>query len=293
MPRHPNPIPYRPAGRAILLVVMLAVLTPALPAHAAMVAPHALFIDHRVRSTALHVHNPDDVPVEIEVQLIYGFPRGDGEGGVQVFLEEAPPADAPSCAGWIKAYPRRLTLGPGEKQIVRLLAKPPAALPDGEYWSRVVVSSQAAPEPQELEGRDGVQVGLSLGTRTIISLNYRKGPMSTGVEVSELHGWIEPEALHLDMALARRGTAAWLGRLDLVLLDGAGREVQHWDQALAVYEPLRRRLELPFEAEPQPGHYTLSMRYSTEREDLPPEGVLPSQEVLRSMALSFPDTLNE
>ncbi len=297
MPRRPKRLPtmtLRAEAGVLTLLLLLSLLGgQAEPADAAMVAPHALFIDHRVRSTSVHVLNPDDVPVEIKVELIYGYPRGDGDGGVRVFLEDLPAPGDPSCAGWVKAYPRRVTLLPGQKQTIRLLAKPPAALPDGEYWSRVVIISQAAPEVQDLEGSEGVRVGLTLSTRTIISLNYRKGPMSTGIEVPRLRGSVDSAAVHLEMDLRRKGTAAWLGQLDVVLMDPSGKELQRWDRALAVYEDHGRRLEFPLDSRLIPGHYTLSMRYSTERKDLPPEGILPSEEVIRSMALSFPDTLGD
>lgn len=262
-------------------------------AQATTVAPHALFIDHRVRSTALFVYNPDDKPVEISVELVYGFPRGNGEGGVEVFLEDSPAKDAPSCAQWVKAMPRRLILPPGERQTIRLLARPPAGLADGEYWSRVIISSKSAAEPVELEEAKGVQVGLDLATRTIISLNYRKGPVTTGIEVAQLRGALERDAVRLDMSLLRRGDAAWLGQLDVVLLDLGGREVQRWDQALAVYENIDRVLLFPLDEKPNAANYTLSLRYSTERDDLPPEGILPSEEIVRSMSLTLADSVGD
>ena len=108
---------------------------------------------------------------------------------MKVFLEPDPPAGEPSCADWVRALPRRVILQPGQRQTVRLLAQPPAGLPDGEYWSRVVISSKSLPrdgDTVEVEGHEGVRVGLTLSTRTIISLNYRKGPVSTGLDVESL-----------------------------------------------------------------------------------------------------------
>jgi hypothetical protein len=268
-----------------LTLVVLAVATPAA---ATLIAPHALFIDHRVRSAALNLHNPDDVPVEIMVDLVYGFPRGDGEGGVRVFLEENPAPDAPSCAKWVRALPRRIVLDPGQSQTIRFLAQPPADLPDGEYWSRVVVSSnpmERENELSEVDGAEGVRVGLQLVTRTIISLNYRKGDVVTGVGLAELTAGLSGDSLHLSMDLHRTGNAAWLGQVDAILLDAEGEELQRWNRALAVYEDYRRELDFELDEPALPGRYTLSLRYSTERGDLPPEGILESEEILRSVPL--------
>jgi len=281
--------------RHLLRTLSLAMLfCPLLPMDslAVLVAPHALFIDHRERSTVLYVHNPDDHPVEVEIGLSYGYPRGDGKGGIKVFLEDHPEPGEPSCAAWVQALPRRMVLQPRQRQAIRLLARPPAGLPDGEYWSRVIVSSQKAAEPRKLEQSEGVQVGLALATRTIISLNYRKGKVSTGVDLRHMRARVDSAAVHLDLDLHRSGNAAWLGQVDAVLSDASGREVQRWNRALAVYEDLQRSLNLPLDDPPLPGRYTISLQLDTDRADLPPEGILPCPAVVRSMALVYERTTN-
>ncbi len=273
------------ASAALLLLMIVCC---AGQAAATLIAPHALFIDHRIRSAAMYLHNPDDKPVEINVELIYGYPRGDGEGGVWVFMEEDPAEGEPSCADWVRALPRRVILMPGQRQTIRFLARPPAGLPDGEYWSRVVVSSQAVErdlEGTEVEGAEGVRVGLRLATRTIISLNYRKGPVTTGIELDQLTAELGKRSLTVGMNLTRQGDAAWLGQVDAVLLDADGKELQRWDRAIAVYEDHRRVLEFPLDRPRTPGNYMLSLRYSTDRADLPPEGILPSTTLVRAIPL--------
>ncbi|RKZ14161.1 hypothetical protein DRQ53_12185 [bacterium] len=277
---------HRSLPSALLSCALLVVF--AAQASATLIAPHALFVDHRIRSAAIFLHNPDDKPVEVSIELIYGYPRGDGDGGVKVFLEREPEAGEPSCAGWIRALPRRVILLPGQRQTVRLLARPPANLPDGEYWSRVAVTSIAVKresESVEVAGAEGVRVGLELATRTIISLNYRKGPVTTGIDVERFGAGISSDAVTVDMNLRRLGDAAWLGRFDAVLLDSEGDEIEHWDRAIAVYDDIYRVIALPLEQPRGPGNYMLSLTWSTAREDLPPEGILPATTVVRAVPL--------
>ena len=267
--------------------VMTAVLVGlAVQSGATLIAPHALFIDHRVRSGAIFLHNPEDKPVEISVELIYGYPRPDGSGGVHVFLEPEPATSEPSCADWVRALPRRVVLMPGQRQTIRLMAQPPSDLPDGEYWSRVVISSKAAQRPTEgeaVEGVEGVRVGLSLATRTIISLNYRKGPVSTGVELGELTATPNRDEISVAMDLKRLGDAAWLGQVDAVLLDAEGDEVARWDQLLAVYEDQVRTMRFPLRRRQPAGNYLLSLTLSTERKDLTSDEILPAGTVVRAV----------
>lgn len=277
---------FSSAGAGSLLLAGL--MAWSADAAATLIAPHALFVDHRVRSAAIYLHNPDDKPVEVSIELIYGYPRGDGEGGVKVFLDPDPAETEPSCASWIRALPRRVTLEPGQRQTIRLLAQPPVGLPDGEYWSRVAITSVALEregESQPVEGADGVRVGLDLQTRTIISLNYRKGPVRTGIEVGDLGARIDGDALTVDMDLRRQGDAAWLGRVDATLLDTQGKELKHWDRAVAVYDDHHRSLSFDLDRNYPAGSYTLSLTWSTARDDLPPEGVLPAATVVRAIPI--------
>lgn len=272
-------------------LVLLAILVGcAAQAGATLIAPHALFIDHRVRSGAIFLHNPDDKPVEINVDLVYGYPRPDGNGGVHVFLEPEPAEGEPSCAEWVRALPRRVMLMPGQRQTIRLMAQPPAGLPDGEYWSRVIISSKAAPresEAAQAEGVEGVRVGLSLATRTIISLNYRKGPVSTGLELGEIAATPDGDEIAVTMDLERLGDAAWLGQVDAILLDAEGEEVARWDRLLAVYEDQVRTVRFPLGRRKFSGEHMLSLSLGTGRKDLTPEEVLPSVTIVRAVPLQF------
>ena len=157
----------------------------ATPASAIVLAPHALFIDHHTRSGILYIQNPGDDVEEVTVELEYGYPASDSAGGVHIELVPNPPADAPSAAGWVRALPQRMRVQPGARQAVRLLAQPPAELPDGEYWSRVIVTSHAAQAPVTVSEEQAVRVGLTLEMRTITSLTYRKGQVTTGVTLDD------------------------------------------------------------------------------------------------------------
>ena len=104
-------------------------------------------------------------------------------------------------------------------------------------------------------------------------------------ELGRLSAQLGENAVTVAMELARRGEAAWLGKVDAVLLDFEGNEVSRWDKALAVYEDHSRVVRFPLESAPGPGDYMLSLTWSTEREDLDPEYVLPAPTVVRAIPL--------
>ena len=197
------------------------------------------------------------------------------------------PAGAPSAAGWVRAYPRRVVVPPGAQQMVRLMATPPAGLADGEYWSRIVITSrQAAPAVQVADS--GVRAQINVELRTIISLMYRKGEVQTGLELNDFRAQLRGDSLVVWMDLARSGNAAWLGTAR-VSLAGDGVAQQDWDTQLAVYAPLRRRLAFAV-GTLRPGRYSARLLLSTARDDIPQANILPAPAIERmvTLAVAYP-----
>ncbi len=250
-----------------------------------LVAPHHIFMDHRVRSGTIELYNPSDQTEEVSIETVFGYPATDSAG--RLFLYTAPDrvgaADARSAAGWIRAFPRRMTIRPGERQTVRLLAEPPAALPDGEYWTRVVVHSKGQQLPVAgVSDTTTIQVGLDLEVRTVIALTYRKGEVSTGVQISELAASIVDDSLLVRPLLRRQSDAAYIGLLRTELVDAFGNVVREWENQVAVYYALHRQLAFGLGDLPE-GPYWVRVTVATDRSDVEPENLLPAQTVRDSV----------
>jgi fimbrial chaperone protein len=268
---------YAPA----LLAVVALILSP-LVADAVLVAPHAIFMDQRTRTGEFTIANPGKESEEVDIALEFGYPATDSTGNPYVLLVPSPSANQPSAAAWIQAYPRRVRLAPGQRQVIRLLATPPANLPDGEYWSRVIVTSRHS-SVAPIAADSGLQAGLTFELRTIIGLIYRKGPLHTAVHLQDVHGSTQRDSLVVWTTLQREGDAAYLGSLHVWVADHAGRMTQEWHTPVAVYYGIRRRLALPLAPLP-PGHHMVHVEVTTAREDLPQQNVLPAPAVADSFA---------
>lgn len=245
-------------------------------ARAIVVAPHHAFLDHRTRSGVIYLHNPGAEPEEVSISFVFGYPASDSAGNVSVRFIEEPAPDDPSLAGWIRAFPRRARVEPGATRAVRLLARPPAGLEDGEYWARAIVSSRPAEPPPTPAETDGVEVGLTLEVRTVIPVTYRKGSVSTGVAITGTEAAVVRDSLITRIGLRRVGNAAFLGTLHLSLTNAAGDTAISVDRQVAVYRELLRRTALSIDDIPA-GPYELNVRIDTDRSDLDPELVLEAE----------------
>ena len=277
--------------RRFRFTLAAALAVPAIAqAQGVLVAPHAVVIDHRTRSGSLSLYNPGDAAAEVSLSTFFGYPVTDSAGEFDLRTVERPAATMPSAAGWLEAFPKRMVLQPKERQTVRLLARPPAGLPDGEYWARLVVTAKAGAVP--VSGADtasGISVGLNLEVRTVLPLQYRKGTVATSVRTGRLSAGIERDSLAVRLRLERQGTAAYIGTVRGALADSAGRTLATFSGPVAVYYEVEPRFTaaLPGGKLP-PGNYRVKVEVTTERQDLAPETILAARPVRDSVELHLP-----
>lgn len=231
------------AGR-IAAVVVTAILLGAAALGAVSVSPMSVFMSHTNRTATITLYNPNPLPEEIDIAFAFGYPQSDSAGEVTVPLSEVAPDGEPSAVPWLRAFPRRLVLQPGQQQIVRILAQPPAGLEDGEYWSRILVTATGGRPPVEQQIQPDVRVAISMRTIIVASLNYRKGQLTTGVAVTGAGAVRTPDGLQVTLDMERQGEAAYLGRVRLELLDAAGSVLHEEEDVLSVYRTLRRRFTI-------------------------------------------------
>jgi P pilus assembly chaperone PapD len=277
-------------NRVLLAGITLVLLPTRLPAQGVLVAPHAVIIDHRTRSGSLTLYNPGDQPAEVTLSSFFGYPVSDSTGGFELRTVEQPEPQYPSAAKWIDAFPKRMLLGPKERQTVRLLARPPVGLADGEYWARLVVSAKGGTVPvQGVADSSGVRVALALEIRTVIPLQYRKGRVTTGVRTSSLAAKVEKDSLAVRLRLDRTGNAAFLGTLRGALVDSTGRVITTLISPLAVYYDMEPRVTAPLPAAGlRPGLYRLKIDVAAQREDIPAELVLSTPPARDSLEVHLP-----
>lgn len=179
-------------------------------------------------------------------------------------------------------------MAPLERHTVRLLATPPPGLPDGEYWARLVISAKGGRVPiSGVTDTAAIQVGLTLEVRTIIGVAYRKGPVRTALALSHLRAAVVRDTLEVWSRLERQGNAAFVGTVRGTLVDSVGVVRGEFSSPVGVYYTLEPRFRAPVGRLPR-GRYRLRFEVTTEREDLPPEVVLPAPVARDSVEVAVP-----
>lgn len=252
--------------RRCCMLVVLALPIPAF-AQAILVAPQSVVLSSRDRTGTVELYNPSSRASEITIRAVYGHPTTTPDGDLTLAIVEQPDSTEPSAAGFVDAFPRRLVLQPNQRQTVRLLARPPVGLAEGEYWARLVIAARDAEAPAAPTDSSGVSVGLTLEVRTIIAVNYRNGAQRTGVQLGELSATASGDSLVVRAPMQRTGTAAWIGLTSVKLLNATGAVVASQTMQTAVYQSISPRFSFDRRGL-APGQYRIAVDMTTDRPDV-------------------------
>ena len=281
-------LPYRSvtSRAALVAVVALGMIATSPPAQAqgVLVAPTVIFANSRTRSATMDLINTSAGPSEITVETQFGYPVTDSAGGISVKLVDTTEVGAPSIAKYVVAYPRKVTVPAGAKQTIRLLVHPPANLADGEYWSRIIITSRGGPvrlSARSTTDTNAIQVGVQLVVRTVTTLLYRQGAVTAAVAASALTADRLGDSIIVRAKISRSGTGVFLGMAHLELTDGTGRVVALLDRQLPVYYPLAPRYSLSIPKESR-GPYSVRLKLANDRDDIPTKDRLPFATVIET-----------
>ena len=229
------------------------------------IAPPSITLDDRTPTGRFIVHNGSYTAVEVEVDLLYGY-QHTNEEGKPFFMryEDAPDGDDHSALDWVRIYPRHFILQPGEQQFVRMAARPPAGLPQGEYWVRPVFVTQ---EPMQYHADAGeteaISARVNLRRRDVLSVTYRRGTVNTAISISELTAEKKEGKIIVKANLERGGNAAYRGGARIQVFNERGDKVAGNGVGLTVFKSQVRAFEIAADELPS-GNYSVELDISTE-----------------------------
>lgn len=278
MPRY---IPF------LCLIIILTAVSWSVSEASVGVFPQTLFINYPNRSVAITASNPTDSRQELWIEFRYGYPTVNDSGKFIMKYMEDPPAGEPNAVPWLRAYPQRFVLEARESQVVRIMVQPPVGLAAGEYWARVVVSSQprAVRAPQTPGG--GITASMDFISQVDVPLQVRMGSVTSGVKIRGITSVVENGTLKMGVDVSRLGNASFWGTMKLFLRDGDGRVVANRDKHVAIYRDLVYPLTMDV-TNLTPGAYVLELDVNNVRPGVPSQFRTKSDAVRFTYQLTIP-----
>lgn len=228
------------------------------------VAPVSLHMsDANKNGYLLLRNNSNNSTWEVSIDMKFGYPRTDSTGNINIYFPDTVTANDPSAVGWVSFFPRKFLLKPQEEQTVRVVAKPPKGLKEGEYWGRPIITSQAL-NAEDTTNNSQIGVGLSVKFQTVIAFNYRKGKSSTGIIMSSFDAVYENDKITVLADLKREGNSAYIGNLFVKVYDSSNELIKEVEQEFAVYYTLQKKIVIDAPGLSK-GSYNVEIELNTNR----------------------------
>lgn len=269
----------------IQAIIIFLLLPIALEAQVSLI-PTSVFICGNKGIESFYIHNNTGVRQEVSISFQFEYPDSDEDGNVKMVHNDSLKAAKHDLAPHIRAFPGRLIMEPNSQQTIIFQVRGMDEKPDGTYWTRVVVTSNVVSQDIETVNlADGVGTRIDYVFKQNIPVFYKKGQVSTGLQVMDVETSFSNPGLNVIAKLQPAGNSPFIGSVSARLRNMEGRLVAEQSMSVVVYVETLRRIELPFNDEVPPGKYQLELLFETRRRDIVHDNLVQADPVKHVMPL--------
>lgn len=256
-------------SKYLLLLLAAVLLSPATGYTQISIAPTTLFIDDQNRFATMLVLNGSDQQQEVSIEFDFGYLRADSAGNTSMTYEDSVAEEEYSIADRILGFPRSFTLQPNQRQVVRLTVRNTGDLPDGTYWTRIRTISNPVSPSIDQQTEEGISAQINFRFEQITSAFYKKGEVSTGLEITDRRVEVDRENDMGEVILdvAQTGNSPYIGQVTLQILNPEGEVVTESLNSVAIFFNTMRKVRFDASEMP-PGRYTADLLFETSRPNL-------------------------
>ena len=229
----------RPLAAAAIAAAPLFVATPAYAGIGdLLVAPTRIVLDGR-KGAEIILNNIGDEPATYRVSV--DFRRMDEQGELEDVAQ--PTAADQTAADMIVYAPRRITLAPREPQAIRIAARPPQGLPDGEYRIHLLFRAIPPATPVVQASANAPEKGLRFQLTPVygvtIPVIVRLGNLQATAGIADVHLDRNGGNSNISLELTRNGSRSTFG--EVRVLKAGVKDPIALQKAVAVYTEVGRR----------------------------------------------------
>ncbi|EKB49858.1 hypothetical protein [Cecembia lonarensis] len=250
------------------------------------IAPTTVFTDANGIAT-LYVTNPSDIPQEVNIGFIFGYPGNDAAGNLVMIYEDSEMESKFGLGERLRAFPRTFILGPNQQQTVRLQVRPDRTLPSGMYFTRVKVSSSAQTPDIGQTSNDEVTTKVNFRFEQVIAAFHKNGNVETGLHIGDLQTSLTDNKLRAVIPFQTLGNAPYLGSVYAVLKDGNAQIIAQQQQTMALYFDGLKAVELELPESFHEGTYTLELEMETKRSDIPSSDLVQASPIRKTVQIEL------
>lgn len=212
-------------------------LLPALAQGDLMIMPKRIVFDGSQRSQEINLANTGNDTAVYAISFI-NYKMTETGNFEQI---EEPEEGQRFAEGFLRYFPRRVSLAPNEAQTIRVQLTRTGNLEPGEYRSHMyfrAVDDEAALGEENAEEAEGISINIKTVFGISIPVIIRQGQSTTQIDLSEIELHTEAETPKLSLEINRSGNMSVYGNLKVTHIapGGAATEIG-LVKGISVYTP--------------------------------------------------------
>ncbi len=240
---------FFPCGKSVLVLALLLVFNcdfAQASTLSLLLSPVRIIFSDRQRVVTAHVINSGNEEITYTISLVTMRKGPEGE-----FFQPRVETDEELLAkSLVRFSPRRATIGPRQRQVVKLMIRKPKDLLPGEYQTRLLLSPQTkaketVTDKNSASTEKGIGINIEYIVNTSVPIIIQHGGISAevtpvAVDFKELSR--ATSGLAAEILLTRNGDASSFGNLYVHYLSKNGKEkrIGHI-QGAAIYIPMTKK----------------------------------------------------
>ncbi len=225
-----------------------------------LINPQRIIFVDRERTVNVTVGNPTNVPVSYSISLVTMRRNAKGEY-IEIFESADETENETLAKRLIRFAPRRATVQPRTRQVVKLMVRKPADLPPGEYRTRLRIMPKPQHPPQKISSGDDsgtrqFKLDLLVGVSLPIIVQHGKSTVNVSPTTISIKPFAKTDSgLAAELSLGRTGNLSAFGDVILQYMasNGEQREIGRV-RGTAIYLPKTK------------GKFTIPLKGITEKE---------------------------
>lgn len=207
-----------------------------------MIMPKRIVFDGSQRSQEINLVNSGADSAVYAISFINYKMKEDGN-----FVEITEPEEGQRFAeNFLRHFPRRVTLAPGEAQTIRVQVTRSGDLQSGEYRSHMYfrsIEEQEVLTTEENENEEGISINIETIFGISIPVIIREGKSNTQIELADIKLEKKEGKSILSMVIHRSGNMSVYGDLLVKYISPDGKETEIGAlRGISVYTPNEKRI---------------------------------------------------
>jgi P pilus assembly chaperone PapD len=251
------------------------------------ISPTNLFIsDDSKFGTYLVINNSNEAQ-EVSVDFIFQYSTSNSEGEKSLtVVDSTTEYEDYSLAAWVRAFPQNFILQPNQRQVVRLRINAQNSIPDRTYFARIKTTSTPVSPPVEIDNNQAVSAQIGVVINQISGVYYKKGEVSTGIEIENIRTKTEDNNFVVLTDYLRLGNSPFLGTITASLMQNGDVKAEQFISTTLFFSGTHRS-EINI-TDLSSGEYQLRVRFESRRGDISSQDIVQMQPVIETMTITIP-----